>query len=172
MQDQVETKSPNLAAKSSWQELVAVIFMTAYFAGGELLPFESIWRWAWALVIGVIWVSIPAIQAVFDKRPIPWRKTIRNVLLVPVMMAVGAGIILVIISDWFQALISRLPQMPEGVMLDISMVVIVVVAIGCFIHMMIAEEIGKQLRNPLNLAFIAAALILLTGLFFIARAIV
>ncbi len=149
-----------------------MIFMTAYFAGGELLPFESIWRWAWALVIGVIWVSIPAIQAVFDKRPIPWRKTIRNVLLVPVMMAAGLGIVLVIMSDWFQALISWLPQIPSGVIETFSSIAFGVAVIGFLVHMFIAEEIGKQLRNPLNLAFIAAALILLAGLFFIARAIV
>lgn len=149
-----------------------MIFGTAYFAGGELLPFESIWRWAWALVIGVIWVSIPAIQAVFDKRPIPWRKTIRNILLVPVMMATGLGIVLVIMSDWFQALFSWLPQISSGVIETFSSIAFGVTVIGFFIHMMIAEEIGKQLRNPLNLAFIAAALILLTGLFFIARAIV
>lgn len=172
MQDQVETKSPNVAAKSSWQELVAVIFVTAYFAGGELLPFESIWRWAWALVIGVIWVSIPAIQAVFDKRPIPWRKMIRNVLLVPVMMAIGVGIALLIRSDWFQALFSWLPQIPSEVIDNYSLFVFGAVVIGFLVHMFITEEIGKQLRNPLNLAFIAAALILLAALFFIARAIV
>lgn len=149
-----------------------MIFGTAYATVAELFPLESILYWVLALVIAVILVSSTAIQAFLDKRTIPWRKTIRNVLLVPVMMAVGVAIALLIRSDWFQALFSSLPQIPSGVIENYSLFVFGAVVIGFLVHMFIAEEIGKQLRNPLNLAFIAAALILLAGLFFIARAIV
>ena len=172
MQDQVEINSPRGSAKPSWQEPFAVMLGTAYAAVAELFPLESILYWALMLVIVVILVSSTAIQAFLDKRSIPWRKTIRNVLLVPVMMAAGVAIALLIRSDWFQALFSWLPPIPSGVIENYSLVVFGAVVIGFLVHMFITEEIGKQLRNPLNLAFIAAALILLAALFFIARAIV
>lgn len=154
---------------SSWRWPLGIFLGTIYAVTSDLLPLDSLWRWVLALALGITLASIPAFKAAIDRRPVEWRSISRDVILVPVMMLAGSAAAVLILSDWFQALIAPFPKISGDV---IGAAFFVIAVIGFLVHIFIVEDVWKQLRNPLNLAFMAGALILLAGLFFIAQAIV